>query len=176
VTITTPDIPGFRHEAGGLRIQRVPETEKRGRVHSSTVTIAVLFGEQRETAYDNRREDDFVYRWYSGTGKGGQKRNKSMSCLEITHVPTGITRQSHGRSRELNAAQAMETLIAELDRLKRGRNHEALNDTRSTQVGSGMRGDKKRTIRFQDDQIVDHITGRSCKASMFMKGNIELLW
>ena len=176
VTISAPDIPGFRHEAGGHRIQRVPPTERRGRVHTSTVTVAVLFGEQRETPYDRRGEDDFSKRWFGSTGAGGQHANKHHNSLELTHVPTGISVKAQGRSRAANERDAMEGLLAELDRRKRHGDHQAVNAVRAGQVGSGMRGDKRRTYRFQDDSIEDHETNRRVSCKTFMRGDIESLW
>lgn len=177
MTIETQDIPGFRHEAGGHRIQRIPENEKRGRVHSSTVTVSVL--NEAETANADlmrRGKEDFTYRWFSGTGKGGQNRNKVQACLELTHRPTGTSVTIQGRSRVANEREAMDALVAKLAATAGSARHAATNDVRSKQIGTGMRGDKRRTLRFQDDAVVDHVTGKTCKASQFMRGNIDLLW
>jgi peptide chain release factor 1 len=176
VTIRTRDIPGFINEAGGHRIQRVPPTERRGRVHTSTVTVSVLSEDRGETVYDRRSEDDFAYRWFSGTGKGGQHRNRHMCCLELKHLPTGLKQVANGRSRESNSREAMARMLAELDRLKNEGTGAAENDVRSSQIGSGMRGDKIRTYRFQDDRVTDHRSGKQVTCKMVMRGEIERLW
>lgn len=177
VTITLEkSIPGFHNEAGGHRIQRVPPTEKRGRVHTSTVTCAVLDHARAASAYDQRSEKDFSYRWFSGTGKGGQHRNKHQNCLELTHIPTGLSQVANGRSRESNEREATHRLNAMLDSLRDSQNDVETNRTRAGQIGSGMRGDKRRTYRFQDDSITDHVTGKTVSCKRFMRGDIERLW
>jgi peptide chain release factor 1 len=174
---TKKAVRGFENEAGGHRIQRVPPTERRGRVHTSTVTVSVLSGEHhRDPIYDQREESDFEYRWFSGTGKGGQHRNKHQNCLEITHVPTGTKCSSTGRSREMNERDAMQVMVERLDKLAMGSGHEAQNDIRAAQIGCGMRGDKRRTYRFQDDAVVDHLTGKKISCKSFMRGDIEKIW
>lgn len=149
-------------------------TERRGRVHTSTVTVAVLSETEQKRFCLN--ENDLDYRWYSGTGPGGQRRNKVQCCLELIHKPTGISRTAHSASREANAKQARIDLERSLAEAKGNREHEERNVIRAAQVGLGMRADKRRTYRFQDDRIVDHETGRSTKASHFMRGKIDLLW
>jgi peptide chain release factor 1 len=177
VTITLDkSIPGFHNEAGGHRIQRVPPNEKRGRVHTSTVTCAVLDQVRATTAFDDRAEKDFSYRWFSGTGKGGQHRNKHQNCLELTHIPTGLSQIANGRSREANEREAMAKMICSLDCASKGQNSEKMNESRAGQIGSGMRGDKRRTYRFQDDSITDHVTGKTVSCKRFMRGDIERLW
>lgn len=169
-------IPGFINEAGGHRVQRVPPNEKRGRVHTSTVTCSVLSGERRSSIYDQRHENDFGYRWFSGTGKGGQHRNKHQNCLELTHLPTGLKRSAQGRSREANERECMEAIHSALDAMRDGRGAFETNSVRAQQIGSGMRGDKRRTYRFQDDSIHDHETNRKTTCKRFMRGDIESLW
>ncbi len=176
MTIRAPDVREFRHEAGGHRIQRVPPTERRGRVHTSTVTVSVLFGEVRQTAYDLREEDHFSRRWFGATGAGGQHANKHHNSLELTHVPTGLSVKAQGRSRAANERDAMESLVAKLDRLRRHGDHAEQNATRAAQIGSGMRGDKRRTYRFQADSVEDHVTGRQATCRQVMRGDLEALW
>lgn len=170
------NVPGFASETGGHRIQRIPPTEKRGRVHTSTVTVSVLSGERRSGPWDRRAENDFAYRWYSGSGAGGQHRNKHQNCLEITHLPTGVTASAQGRSREANLRDAMAALRGRLDAMRDGEGHEATNALRAAQIGCGMRGDKRRTYRFQDDTVTDHVTGKRAAARRFMRGDIEVMW
>lgn len=133
-------------------------------------------GEAKASIYDQRSEDDFSFRWFSGTGAGGQHRNKHQNTLEITHLPSGLKQVAAGRKRETNITQGMADMLAKLDVASAEEGAQDTNRVRAAQIGSGMRGDKRRTIRFQDDRIADHVTGKSCKASAFMKGDIELLW
>ena len=169
-------IRGFHNEAGGHRVQRVPPNEKRGRVHTSTVTCAVLDGTRKKSVFDKREEDDFAYRWYSGTGKGGQHRNKHQNCLELTHIHTGIKASAQGRSRESNERDAMQRINSLLDDARDSQNGAVVNQDRAGQIGSGMRGDKRRTYRFQDDRVADHVTGKTISCKRFMRGDIEKLW
>lgn len=165
------------NEAGGLRLQRVPPTEKRGRVHTSTVTVSVLNSNVKtDERYNQREEKDFYVEWFSGTGKGGQKRNKSQSCCRLYHLPTGLMESRQGRSRENNMADAKAKLLTTLDKMAVNHGASIQSSTRKKQVGSGMRGDKVRTLRFQDDQVVDHRNNKSTTAKKFMKGNMDSLW
>ncbi len=166
----------LKNESGGHRIQRIPESEHKGRVHSSTVTVAVIEGFISETVYDKRSEKDFLIEWYSGTGCGGQHRNRHPNSARITHIPTGIVKQAQTRSRQNSFKEAMEALIAELDKQKLDASGLAENGSRRQQVGSGERSDKRRTYRFRDNQVTDHITGKSAQVNKVMKGDFRLLW
>ncbi len=175
VVIETKDIEDFVQEAGGHRIQRVPPTEKRGRVHTSTVTVAVLFPTHTESVFDKRSDDDFDMKFFSGTGKGGQHRNVHCNSVRMTHLPTGFTQTAVSRSKDSNIRDARMRLEEMLDREKHSSGHSAQNDIRSAQIGCAMRGDKRRTYRFQDDQVVDQ-NGLRTTCKSFMKGDIEKLW
>lgn len=164
------------NEAGALRIQRVPPTEHRGRVHSSTVTVAVLDQASVVTKFDQRSETDFSVSWYSGSGAGGQNRNKVQCCVRMTHLPTGIVRTAQTRSRQNSFDNAQAEINQELDRLSGYAADEMANGVRRGQVGSGERSDKRRTIRFQDDLVKDHVTGKSMTATDFMKGKMDKMW
>lgn len=123
-----------------------------------------------------RYDNEFSISFFSGTGKGGQHRNKHQNCVRMTHVPTGITQTAVSRSKEANLQEARARLDEILDANEAERAHQAVNATRANQVGSGQRGDKRRTYRFQDDRVVDHETGKSARCSAVMKGQLELLW
>lgn len=167
-------IPGFRHEAGGHRIQRVPRGERAGRVHSSTVTVSVLdAAEAPAFSLDDR---DLRLRWFSGTGAGGQHRNKHQNSVEVIHVPTGISRSAQTRSRETSLRDARQALELALADRHRSDAAFGVNAVRSRQIGTGERSDKRRTLRFQDDRVTDHVSGRSTSLSRFMKGGIDGLW
>ncbi len=161
-------------EAGGHRIQRVPPTERRGRVHTSTVTISVLF--DSKPVMEKSRDEDFEVRFFSGTGKGGQHRNRHQNSVVMTHRPSGLTQTAVGRSKERNLVLARERLEALLAASQEASTAKATNDIRAAQIGCGMRADKKRTYRFQDDSITDHETGKQMTCRAFMRGNIERLW
>ena len=167
-------------EGGAQRLQRVPPTEKKGRVHSSTVTVAVL----RPSAsaglgpWSKRSSSDFKMDWFNGTTKaGGQHHQKNATCCRLTHLPTGLVRTSQTRSRENSQKLAMEALLGDLDQMELGAHANAQNGIRKSQVGNGERAmEKRRTWRFQEDTVIDHETGKKALASKAMAGKIDLLW
>jgi peptide chain release factor 1 len=165
----------LEQESGGHRIQRVPPTEKRGRVHTSTVTVAVLPLASVTATQVSLKSTDVSTEWFSGTGAGGQHRNKHQNSCRMTHIPTGITVVSQCRKR----TQSYEQAWTELERRVRERSQTAsLAETsamRKEQVGTGMRADKIRTYRFQDDQVKDHMTGKTATCSQVMRGRFDLL-
>lgn len=155
-------------------MQRVPPTERRGRVHTSTVTVAVIDpANSRSFEIDPK---DLQVEWFSGTGKGGQHRNKHMNSCRLKHIPSGLVTTSQTRSRTNSYNNALESLILLLQEKTNTTQHTSVNQTRKTQIGSGERGDKIRTIRFQDDIIVDHRSGKTMSATQFMQGNMNQLW
>lgn len=145
-------------------------------MHSSTVTVAVMRPAITDLAYMHRSERDYAIEWYSGSGAGGQHRNRHMNSARVTHRPTGITRTAQSRSRENSLKMAMTAIDTELDRLAHRAIGDAENDLRREQVGSGQRSDKRRTYRFQDDMVKDHVTGKKATTTHIMAGKIELLW
>lgn len=174
IEVTGPDLSGLSNEPGGHRIQRVPPTERRGRVHTSTVTVAVLDPLERKDVVFNDR--DFRVEWFSGTGNGGQNKNKVQASCRLIHIESGLTQTAQTRSRENSYKLARERMVEALERRHTETQHAARASARRTQVGSGMRGDKVRTYRFQDDTVTDHLTGRKASATMVMKGHFELVW
>lgn len=166
------------NEAGGHRIQRVPPTERKGRVHTSSVTVAV--SDPTIKTFDNklmmRSDDDFRVEWYSGTGNGGMHRNAKSNSCRMTHIPTKIVEIRQGRQRETNMSQAKNAIIQRLDAMIQEQNKSHNDATRKLQIGSGMRGDKIRTYRFQDDVVKDHISGKQTTCTKVMKGQVDLLW
>jgi peptide chain release factor 1 len=160
----------FRDEPGGHRWQRVPPNEKHGRVHTSTITVAVL--PEPAEAQVHVEEGDLVWSMCLGTGSGGQKRNKTASVALLTHRPTGMqVRCESSRSAHHNRLTALALLRARLWAVAQGRLDDARSEERQRQVGSGMLGDKRRTIRVQDDQVVDHVTGRRWSFREYVRGN-----
>ncbi|WP_171048997.1 peptide chain release factor-like protein [Rhizobium sp. MHM7A] len=125
-----------------------------------------------------RTEKDFRIDWYNGTIKaGGQHHQKNATCCRLIHIPTGIVRTSQTRSRKSSYHLAMESINSELDRLAAAGEHHAKNSLRRSQMGSGERsGEKRRTWRFQADELIDHVSGRSMRASEAIRGGISKLW
>jgi len=151
----------------------VPPTERKGRVHTSTVTVAVIDPAIKEVEL---KDSDFKIEWYSGTGAGGQHRNKHQNSCRITHLPTGRVSTAQCRSRVNSLDEAKSSLIEQLKREEYRSLKVTLDTERKNQVGSGMRGDKIRTYRFQDDTVKDHVTEKSANLKQVMRGNFDLLW
>lgn len=168
------DIGDLSQEAGGHRIQRVPPTEKRGRVHTSTVTVAILDVTTSNSVFIESRDIDVS--WFSGTGPGGQNRNKVQASCRLTHRPTGIVATAQTRSRSNSYEQAMETLTKRINELNTQQRIETLRTNIKQQIGSGQRGDKIRTIQFQHNVASDHRTGKKITADEYMRGNMDKLW
>lgn len=150
-------------------MQRVSPTEKRGRVHTSTITVAVLSTMAVVTTEIPPAELD--WKMTIGTGNGGQSRNTTYSCVVLTHRPSKIVVRCQSERSQLQNKQAALTILrARLAARKAGAAHEARNDTRAEQIGSGMRGDKRRTIRNQDGRVKDHLTGRTWETDRYWSG------
>jgi peptide chain release factor 1 len=173
IQITGTDLSGLDNESGGHRIQRIPPTERRGRVHTSTVTVAVIDPDLPQIEIS---PTDLRVEWYSGTGAGGQHRNKHQNSCRITHIATGITATAQCRSRENSLTQARDAIIQRVNDQIKNLAIGAQAQHRREQVGSGMRGDKIRTYRFQDDVVQDHNTGRRAQVSAVMRGQFDRLW
>lgn len=160
-------------ESGGHRWQRVPPTERKGRVHTSTVTVAVF--EIPEASTWALRDADIETFTTRDTGPGGQHRNKTESCVVMRHLPTGIQAKSALKSQHQNRQIAREVLEARVaEHYLRERASAEIADRRS-KVGSGMRGDKIRTYREQDDRVTDHRTGRTARLRDVRDGQIGAL-
>jgi peptide chain release factor 1 len=121
-------------------------------------------------------QSDLKIEWYSGTGAGGQHRNKHQNSCRITHIPSGVVATAQTRSRQSSFEQAMTAIQTAVDKSAERQYNSNIASDRKNQVGSGMRGDKIRTYRFQDDSVQDHITGKRATCSQILKGNVDLLW
>jgi peptide chain release factor 1 len=161
----------FAHEPGGHRWQRVPPTERSGRVHTSTVTVAVL--PEPSPCTLNLPDKDLDWKTTRGGGPGGQNVNKVETCVVLTHRPTGlVVRCQTERSQFRNKQLALEVLSARLQERIDSEAHGSRAGDRKAQVGSGMRGDKRRTIRTQDGQVHDHVTGRKWRYADYVAGKL----
>ncbi|MDP3900767.1 MAG: peptide chain release factor 1 [bacterium] len=145
----------LRHEAGVHRVQRIPETEKVGRIHTSTASVAIL-AKPKEKQIEIK-PDDLRIDTYRSSGKGGQNVNKRETAIRITHIPTGlvVTSQTQ-RSQAQNKENAMSLLSARLLQSQRETAHEGAASTRKAQIGSAERAEKIRTYNFPQDRITDH--------------------
>lgn len=162
----------FAQESGGHRWQRIPPTEKRGRVQTSTVTVAVFpagAGDQEI------RESDITWYATKGSGPGGQHKNTTLSKIVAVHAPTGITAQADGRSQAQNRQNAIAEVMARVRQHFRNVSAGQERADRQQQVGTGQRGDKIRTIRVQDGVVTNHLNGRKISYSSYSKGEIEKL-
>lgn len=159
----------FRDEAGGHRWQRVPPNERRGRVQTSTVTVAVLREPTEVEVVISERDIEWVAT--RGSGAGGQARNKVSSAVQMRHLPTGIMVRCEGeRSQHQNRKTALAILRARIWEARQSAADGTAAAVRRAQVGSGQRGDKRRTVREQEGQVVDHVTGRRWRLREYLRG------
>lgn len=122
------------------------------------------------------KENDLRVEWFAGTGCGGQHKNKHQNSCRLIHVPTGLTQTAQTRSRKNSYDLAYNELIRMVNSNIRYKQAVQTAEIRKNQVGSGMRGDKIRTIRFQDNVVVDHRTNKKMQADKFMRGFMDELW
>lgn len=159
----------FSEESGGHRWQRRPPNDRHGRTHTSTITVAVM--PEPTNAQLVLRDQDLEFIICRGSGAGGQHRNVTDSAVTVKHKPTGIMAKSEGeRSQHQNKAEALAVLKARLWDMQQNASHAASAASRREQIGSGQRGDKRRTIRAQDGQVHDHKTGRRWSYNDYVSG------
>lgn len=164
----------LKHEAGTHRVQRVPETEAQGRVHTSAITVAVLMepGEAEEVKID---EKDLRIDTFRSSGAGGQHVNTTDSAVRITHIPTGIVVGcQEERSQHKNRDKAMRVLQAKLSELEREKQEKEMASLRSEQVGTGDRSERIRTYNFPQNRVTDHRINLTLhKLDAVMQGDLE---
>jgi len=166
----------FRFESGVHRVQRVPETEASGRIHTSTVTVAVL--PEAEEVDLNINPEDLRVDVYRAGGHGGQGVNKTESAVRITHLPTGLVAQCQDeRSQQRNKAKAMKVLAARLLEARRLADESKTTATRRGQIGTGERSEKIRTYNFPQNRLTDHRIGLSVhNLDSVIEGNLDALF
>ena len=165
----------LKFESGVHRVQRVPETESGGRVHTSTATVAVL--PEMEEADVSIRPEDIEMQVYRSSGAGGQHINKTSSAVRLIHKPTGIVVScQEERSQFQNREKCMMMLSSKLYQMEQERIESAVSSERRSQVGSGMRNEKIRTYNFPQSRVTDHRIGLTLdKIDAIMDGALDEL-
>ena len=163
----------FKFESGVHRVQRVPETESGGRIHTSTVTVAVLpEAEEVDIAID---PTDLQIDTYRSSGAGGQHVNKTESAIRITHLPTGtVVECQDERSQHKNRERAMKILRSRLLEAEREKQNAEIADERRSQVGTGDRSERIRTYNFPQGRVSDHRIGLTLyRIEAIMNGDLD---
>ena len=165
----------LKFESGVHRVQRVPETESGGRVHTSTATVAVL--PEMEQAEVDLRPEDIEMQVYRSSGAGGQHINKTSSAVRLIHKPTGIVAAcQEERSQVQNRERCMQMLASKLYELEQQRIDSAVTSERRSQVGTGMRNERIRTYNFPQGRVTDHRIGLTLyKLGSILDGDLDEL-
>lgn len=165
----------FRFESGVHRVQRVPETESGGRIHTSAATVAVL--PEADPVEVDIRPEDLKIDTYRSSGAGGQHINKTESAIRITHLPTGLVVECQDeRSQYKNKDKAMRVLRSRLLEQKQAEQQTAIASDRQAQVGSGDRSERIRTYNFPQGRVTDHRIGLTLyQLPAILNGGLEPL-
>ncbi len=163
----------LKQESGVHRVQRIPKTEKSGRVHTSTASVAVL--PEVEAREVNLRDSDLEVGFSRAGGPGGQNVNKVETAVRVTHKPTGIVVSSRAeRSQHANREKALAILRAKLYEMEQLKATGSITDLRREQIGSADRSEKIRTYNFPEDRITDHRIGKKFHAiEKIMEGDLD---
>ena len=165
----------LKYESGVHRVQRVPETETQGRIHTSAVTVAVLL-EAEEVDVDIN-PDDLRIDFYRSSGPGGQHVNKTDSAVRITHLPTGLVVSCQDqKSQHKNKSKAMKVLLSRLLDLEQAEQQSKISEERKNMVGSGDRSERIRTYNFPQGRVTDHRVGLTLyKLEATLQGELDVL-
>lgn len=163
----------LKAEGGVHRVQRIPSTEKRGKIHTSTVTVAVLPVLERKTVVI--RPADLKLDTFRASGHGGQNVNKVETAVRITHIPTGITVTAQNeRSQAANREIALSIIQAKLEVMQEARRQGGLASARASQIGGGDRSEKIRTYNIPQDRLTDHRLNKSfSRIDRVLDGNLD---
>lgn len=163
----------MKYESGVHRVQRVPETETQGRIHTSTITVAVM--PKAEPIEFELNPDDLKIDTFRASGAGGQHVNKTSSAIRITHIPTGMVVECQNeRSQFQNKDKAMDILRSRLLQQQQKQQQQQINDRRHSQVGTGDRSERIRTYNFPQRRVTDHRINLSLyKIEDVMNGNLR---
>ena len=162
----------FKNEIGIHRWQRTPPTETKGRVHTSTVSVAVL-DDKKDVAVTLDYKDITIF-YTRGSGNGGQHRNVTDSCVIVRHI-SGIEVRIDGRNQHKNKAKALKELEKRLLDVENQNYQDKYSSTRNGQVGQGGRANKRRTYNVKTGIVKDHITGKKTSMKNIYKGKIKKL-
>ena len=162
----------MQYESGGHRVQRVPETEAKGRVHTSAATVAVM-AEPEDVEID-LKTDDYRKDIFHASGPGGQHVNKTASAIRLTHYETGLVVQCQDeKSQHKNLAKALRVLKTRLYEARREAEHKKRADERKTKIGSGDRSERIRTYNFPQNRLTDHRINQNFNLENVIAGNLR---